>query len=483
MDLKARHDRAADSLHEHGQSHLLRFWDELDEAGRARLLADIEQLDLEQIARLIDSHVRAAPVLKLPDRIEPPPILPNEPAGETQARRYAEAWALGEQLVRDGRVACLTVAGGQGTRLGFDGPKGAMPVTPIRHKPLFQVFAEQIRNAQGLYDVRLNWLIMTSPANDSATRQFFAANSHFGLDADQVTFFTQGVMPAMDTSGHILLAAKDRLALAPDGHGGTLRAIHRSGTLDRVADAGVTVLSYFQVDNPLVHPVDPLFIGLHAQERSQISSKTIPKASPTERVGNFCVADGRLTVIEYSDLPDELAHAAGPDGGRLFDAGSIAIHLFDVDFVRGLNRGGFALPLHRAAKKVAFVDEAGRLVEPAEPNGVKLETFIFDALPLADRTMVYQTRRDEEFAPVKNAGGADSLATSQAAMVARAARWLEAGGVFVPDCRKTEMETVIEISPLLADSAEQLAEAIDPAAIKIGPCGKLYLGPGETHVG
>lgn len=476
MTLASRHQQAVATLNAHHQEHLLAFWGELDDAARARLLDDIERIDFDQVAQLIASHVLAEPPVAIPGDIQPPAILPNEPADAQQKRQYAEARARGEKLLRAGKVACLTVAGGQGTRLGFDGPKGALPISPIRRKPLFRLFAEQIRHAGDIYGRPMPWLIMTSPTNDAATKAFFDANDYFGLAREQVMFFTQGVMPAIGTDGRILLEAKDRVAVSPDGHGGTLRAIHRSDVLDKLRSAGYSVLSYFQVDNPLIHPVDPLFIGLHDQAGAQISSKTIAKAGPTEKVGNFCQSGGRLMVIEYSDLPDALAHATDSAGRRLFDAGSIAIHLFDVNFVADLNRGGFALPFHRAVKKVPHIDAAGRAVAPASPNAVKLETFVFDALPLAERTLVWATRREEEFAPAKNASGADSVATAQAAMIDRAARWLEAAGVAVPRKSDGSPDATIEISPLLADSAEQLAGAIQPTDVRVSPAGELYLG-------
>jgi UDP-N-acetylglucosamine/UDP-N-acetylgalactosamine diphosphorylase len=491
MNLIERFEIVRKMLGQFHQEHLLQFWPDLDDAGRERLLDDIERIDFEQVARLIQSHVLREPALSLPGDIQPPAILPAEPADTAQKRHYAAARARGEELIRSGKVACLTVAGGQGTRLGFDGPKGALPISPVRNKPLFQLFAEQIRNVGNRCGVRLPWLIMTSPANDWATKAFFEANAFFGLCRDegsQVVFFTQGVMPAIGLDGRVLLEGKDRVALSPDGHGGTLRAIYRSGALGRLQQAGVQVLSYFQVDNPLIHPADPLFIGLHDLARSQVSSKTIPKAGPTERVGNFCTAAGRLMVIEYSDLPDELAHAADPAGRRVFDAASIAIHLFDVEFIAQLNRGGedgegsagrFALPFHRAVKKVARVDDAGQPVAPDTPNAVKLETFIFDALPLAERTLLLATRREEEFAPAKNASGADSVATARAAMVARSARWLESAGVAVPRKPDGTPDAVIEISPLLADSAEQLAGVILPRDVRVRPGGELYLAGRE----
>jgi UDP-N-acetylglucosamine/UDP-N-acetylgalactosamine diphosphorylase len=362
----------------------------------------------------------------------------------------------------------MVVAGGQGTRLGYDGPKGCLPVTPVRNKPLFQLFAEQLRaagrrcgspqrDARG--DRPLRWYIMTSPTNDAATRDFFRSRRFFGLDEQQVIFFQQGVLPAFGRDGRILLEQKHRVALAPDGHGGSLLAMATRGVLADMAARGIDYLSYFQVDNPLVRCIDPLFIGLHDLHGSEMSSKCLPKADDHERVGNFVLAGGRLHVIEYSDLPDDLAEARNTDGSRRFDAASPAIHVLSRRFVERLTAdpAHFALPWHRAEKKVACVDLAsGRRIEPDEPNGVKLEAFIFDALPLAERTLLLETRREEEFSPLKNATGADSLETSRRDQVRRAARWLEQAGVRVPRGADGEPAVPIEISPLRAVEAGDL---------------------------
>jgi len=217
-------------------------------------------------------------------------------------------------------------------------------------------------------------------------------------------------------------------------------------------------LSYFQVDNPLVYTIDPLFLGLHDVTGSEMSSKTIGKSHALEKVGNFCIADGRLQVIEYSDLPDELAKQTNPDGSLKFNAGSIAIHALRVSFIERLNAGGeLKLPWHRAEKKVGFVDEAGNPVKPDTPNAVKLEQFVFDAIPLANNPMVYETDRAEEFSPVKNAEGADSPATSRRDQVRRAARWLAAAGIQVP-MNGEDPAVTIEISPLYAVTEKQLRE-------------------------
>src|SRR5690606_10416525 len=273
-----------------------------------------------------------------------------------------------------------------------------------------------------------------------------------------VFFFQQGMMPAFGLDGKMLLSEKSSLALSPDGHGGSLRAIAKSGALADMQRRGVEHLSYFQVDNPLVHTIDPLFLGLHDRTGSEMSSKTIGKSHALEKVGNFCMADGKLQVIEYSDLPEELARQTNPDGSLRFNAGSIAIHALRVSFLERLNQGReLKLPWPRAEKKVEHVDDQGVLIKPDQPNAVKLEQFVFDAIPLAENPIVYETDRAEEFSPVKNAEGADSPATSRRDQIRRAARWLRACGWQVP-MKGDEVDAVLEISPLYATSEQQLKE-------------------------
>jgi UDP-N-acetylglucosamine/UDP-N-acetylgalactosamine diphosphorylase len=237
---------------------------------------------------------------------------------------------------------------------------------------------------------------------------------------------------------------------------------------------GVEHLSYFQVDNPLVHTIDPLFLGLHDLTGSEMSSKTIPKAEPLEKVGNFVIGDGKLQVIEYSDLPKEMALEKLPDGTPRFNAGSIAIHALRRDFIERLNQSGrLELPWHRAEKKVEHIDEQGKRVDPDKPNAVKLEQFVFDAIPLATNPIVLETTRAEEFSPVKNAEGVDSPATSRRDQIRRVARWLREAGVEVP-MKGDEPDAVLEISPLLATSAAQLKER-KPALVPIAPGAHVYL--------
>jgi len=449
-------------LDTHGQSHLLAFWDQLNESQRADLLTDLEQIPFVGLDRLIEHHVRADTPFVLPKEIQPAPYYPAKPDIELVGQ-YADAVKRGVSLIRQNKVAAFTVAGGQGTRLGFDGPKGAYAISPVENKSLFQLFAENILGTNRRYGSNLRWFIMTSPQNDAATREFFVQNSYFGLKPDHVRFFTQGVMPAFSPEGKILLDAPNRIAFSPDGHGGSLLAMRRSGALAEMTFAGIEHISYFQVDNPLVKCIDPLFIGLHDLTGSEMSSKTIPKVDDLERVGNFAIGDGKMMVIEYSDLPNALAHAKDELGRRKFDAGSIAIHILSRSFVERVtaDETEFGLPWHRAVKKVPYIDPAtGQRVEPAKPNAIKLEAFIFDAIPMAKNPLILQTVREEEFSPVKNATGVDSAESTRRDMNRRVAAWLTAAGFDVPVTPHGEPDGVFEISPMLALDAGHLREVM-----------------------
>lgn len=460
------------------QQHLLGFWADLTESQQGELLSDLQQLPpMAAICEFVQDYVLHYELPK-PGGLEPAPFYPAEPDMDL-AGQYADAVRLGVRLIQQGKVAALTVAGGQGTRLGFAGPKGVFPISPVKNKPLFQIFAESIRGTELRYGAGpIHWFLMTSPANDEETRQYFAKNDYFGLKSTQVRFFVQGVMPAFGSDGKILLGEKHRLALSPDGHGGTLLALRRTGCLAEMATSGIDHISYFQVDNPLVKCIDPLFIGLHAAKKSQMSSKMLFKADDVERVGNFVLADGKMSVVEYSDLPADLATARNTDGSRKFNGGSIAIHALSRAFMEELtaDEARFKLPWHRAHKKVPFIDAAtGMPVQTDEPNAIKLETFIFDAIPMAKNPLILQTLREEEFSPVKNATGVDSVDTSRRDQSLRFARWLVQAGVNVPTGPDGEPDATIEISPLFALDAEQLRERLkEPLVIK--PGSQVYIG-------
>ena len=480
-----RHAAARETLAAIGQEHVLTFYDQLDDAGKTQLLDQIEGVDWPEVVELIESHVKAKPEFEMPDTIEPAPWYPHTP-GDDQRAKYIEAQRTGEKLVQDGKVACFTVAGGQGTRLGWDGPKGTFPATPIRKLPLFACFAEYIHNIQNRYGIKVPWYVMTSPINDADTRAFFEKSSYFGLKKENVMIFPQAMMPALDmTTGKVLLAGKDAIALSPNGHGGSLKALFTSGAIADMHKRGVTQISYTQVDNPIVRMIDPLFLGLHELDGAGMSSKMLPKAYPKEKLGNFCKVDGKVTVIEYSNLPDELAEQRTDDGELRFRAGSIALHAIQVAFVEKLNTrpsesgssgASFALPWNRAEKKVAHLDlTTGELIEPTEPNAVKLETFVFDALPMSETSIVYETDRIDEFAPIKNADSAegepenaDSPASSKRIQTERAARWLEKNKVRVARQEDGTVDAVIELPQVTAIYPDDLEDEKLPGGIKAG---------------
>ncbi len=470
MTANERYNRVRETLESHEQTHLLTFYDELSQDEQEALLEQIEAHDWNEISDLIQSHVLNEPDdgIPDPDDIEPPPYYPLAPSAELKSK-YEEAYGKGEDLLREGKVAAFTVAGGQGTRLGWDGPKGSFPATPVNGKPLFQVFAEYIQKVQQEYGATVPWYVMTSPINDTQTREFFKEHDFFGLDQENVTFFSQGTMTSIGRDGKVLLAEKGKLAENPDGHGGSLKALYKSGAVDDMEGRGVNQISYFQVDNPNVKCLDPLFIGLHALDGAGMSSKMLEKVGPKEKVGNFVQVDGRIQIIEYSDIPDELAEARSDDGSLQFNAGSIAIHVISTGFVKQLNEGegGFALPFHRADKKVPHINlETGERIEPDEANAVKLEMFVFDALPLAETSIILETDRVEEFAPIKNAEGDDSPETSRKLQSQRAGRWLRQQEVEVPLDDEGNVDAVIELSPLTAIRPSDLEKADLPKVEK-----------------
>ncbi len=460
-----------------GQGHVFTFWEKLEEAERRQLLDDLRCVNLSHLPGLMNLVKSASAESVHVEGLSPAPVIQRETVP-------ADTVAHGRMLISKGRVCAMTVAGGQGTRLGFDGPKGAFPISPVKNKTLFQLFAESILATERRYGTSIQWYIMTSPGNDAETQGYFRRNRFFGLAADRVTFFQQGVMPSFDQAGRILLEQKHRLALSPDGHGGSLLALATSGVLADMARRGIDYISYFQVDNPLVACIDPVFIGLHAAQGAEMSSKTLPKADDLEKVGNFAMQGGRQVVIEYSDLPESLARARNPDGSRKFDAGNIAIHILSRSFVERLtvDRAAFALPWHIAKKKIPHVDHStGETIEPASPNGVKLEAFVFDALPLATKASLLGTSRAEEFSPVKNKDGVDSVETARRDMSLRAQRWLKFAGVSTPDSAAPDSGgAAVEISPLVALDAESLRDRVRsgelPASLPGDSAKGFYLG-------
>lgn len=446
----AKREKIAQMLKGYGQEHLLAFYDQLNQGQKQRLCQQIEALDFSRIPGWIEKYVLKNDPPELPAHFGPAQSYSAVAAETDEQNKYSTARQKGVELLGDGKVAAFVVAGGQGTRLGFDGPKGDYPISPIKNKTLFRLFAESLLAAGNKYGFEPIWYIMTSPLNHDETVKIFESNDYYGLAGSNVFIFQQGTLPNFSRDGKILLAGKSTVATSPDGHGGSLKALHDSGALKDMKNRGIEYISYFQVDNPLVNVTDPLFIGLHAMDEAQMSSKALIKANPTEKVGNFCIAGGRVMVIEYSDLPDEHAHQRKPDGSLVFELGSIAIHIINRSFVEELNDGEFSLPIHRADKKIAHIDTNGQQVAPKEPNGIKLETFVFDALALAERSIILETIRSQEFAPVKNAAGTDSAEVTKHMISQRGANWLQTAGIYVPKKPDGSPDCVIEIAPSFA---------------------------------
>ena len=430
-------------VYDNKQEHLFEYWQELDDSEKKYLLDDLSDVDFDLILRLFftkenaaDTHFDAAPFISIPRTSD-------------EKKEYIRARDAGIDHVRKGRVAAFVVAGGQGSRLGYDGPKGKFPVGPVSGKTLFQMHAEKIVKYARTYNVSIPLLIMTSRANHTETESYFRDNNFFGIRPEDVHIFPQNMIPSLDSKGKLILETRKNIFKNPDGHGGSLTALYTSGVLDKMKERGITTISYFQVDNPLVRIIDPIFIGFHVLRGADISSKAVKKAYPEEKVGVFVYyANNTIGVVEYSDLPEEKTHSTDEKGELRYSSGNIAIHLFQREFIERITSGTeISLQFHTAKKRIkAFAGGAVREIE-----GFKFEKFVFDALPLTEKNIVFETLREEEFAPVKNATGVDSVKSAQKMMNDQCRRWLQQRGIRVP-----EKVAVVEISPLVAVGPEDL---------------------------
>ena len=378
-----------------GQEHVVDRVERASDEERAGLVAQLRELDLDLVARL---HGLTQQEPSSGGQFAPPELFPLNRTPEQDAEADA-AVAAGEELLRAGKVGYVLVAGGQASRLGYDAPKGDFPVGPVTERTLFAYHAHRLAAARERYGTSVPWYVMTSPANDAATRSIFERESFYGLDPADVFFFSQGMLPALDTEGRILFSEPASLFLAPNGHGGCLLGLSSSGALDDMQRRGIEHVSYFQVDNPLARPADALFLGLHARAGAGMSSKVVAKRDAAEKVGVIGRIDGTLGCIEYSDLPAELREARDEGGDLRFRAGNIAIHALSLGFLREVTEGELELPWHVARKTMKVVDEAGATTEV---TGFKFETFVFDALARSPASVTLEVARELEFSPVKN---------------------------------------------------------------------------------
>ena len=459
------------------QDHLLRWWEDLSPQERQQLGQEIQSLDLELVCSLYAA----------PDQVQTPDAADNtleqrarsaQPPrqvvrlGDSDPQRVAaeEARRVGADQLQAGRVAAILVAGGQGTRLGFDHPKGMFPIGPISEHSLFRLAAEQLLARQRRYSTRIPYYIMTSRDTHNETVEYFEQQGFFGLEPQDVLFFTQASLPALDaTTGQILLQDRHRLCLCPDGHGGLLQALTAAEVWQDMHNRGIEHLFYHQVDNPLVRICDPEFLGFHVLNNSQASTKVVAKRDPLERMGAVVDLGNQTTIIEYSDLPETLADRCDSQDQPVFWAGNTAVHVFDRGFLEHIAADPKRLPFHRACKQVPHLAADGQprhAGDLAEPNAVKFERFIFDVLAQAETALVVEADRQQEFSPVKNADGADSPATARAALLARDAAWIRSTG-----CRLLDGAEV-EISPLYALEPEDVVGQLFPG-MQLG--GRVYL--------
>ena len=413
-----------------GQEHVLEYWKGLSKAERSALLAQVAAIDPKSVKACAAALRGGAAAAVDTSRGLAPKV------AELKGAALARAVAAGERELKAGRVAALLVAGGQGSRLGYDGPKGCYSIGPVTGAPLFHFHARKILARSRRYGRPIPFYVMTSEANNAATVECFRANGYFGLDPKDVFFFTQGMWPGMTKDGKIILDAPGHVFMSPDGHGGLLAALKRSGALDDMKRRGIKSVFFFQVDNPLVEIADPAFVGYHVLERSEYSLKLCAKRDPFEKVGMPMLVGGRYRMVEYTEMTKE--QCLRKKGGKLYYLyGSPAIHVFDRAFLA--REAAKSMPLHLAFKKIPCV-VGGKVVKPAEPNGYKFEKFIFDILPNARRAAFLAFDQKDEFSPVKNAEGNDSPATCRADLRAKWAKMLAAAGVKAPASMPLEID-------------------------------------------
>jgi UDP-N-acetylglucosamine/UDP-N-acetylgalactosamine diphosphorylase len=453
--MKPTRDELYQRLAARGQAHILRFWDQLDASGRQQLAEQVAAVDLAWLER----------VYRTSDQHRSQQIVPYDAVIRPGGAEDQEALRVGEEALRRGSVGTLLVAGGSGTRLGFEGPKGAFPLGAVSGRTLFQIHVERLLALGVRYGTVPPLYLMTSPDNHQQTCALFAERRNFGLPAERLLIFPQGVAPAVDEAGKLLLASKSSLVLAANGNGGLFAALRDGGAFDHMRRCGISTISYIQVDNPLSLSCDPLFVGYHLLRESEFSCKAIPKVGPFERVGNYAQVDGRLGIVEYTEIPQELAAQRDERGELLFNYGNPGLFNWSRTFAEA-QAARSDLPFHRAHKKVQHLDHAGNLVEPDAPNGYKFESFALDTLLVVERALLLACDRDAEFAPVKNAEGQDSPTSARALMTKLYRGWIERAGAVV------EGNGAIEISARYALDADELASRL-PAGYRTA--GDVYL--------
>ena len=393
-------------LRQHGQEQVLRFYDELTLEQKKELDMEIAQLNYDAIQEAMSQETKTEK-----DQLESIPTLTTT---EIQ-KRQEEFKAAGNEALKQGKVAAVLLAGGQGSRLGFDGPKGTLNVGIHRELYLFEILIRNMEKNVKPLGVYMHMYVMTSDRNHEATVQFFEEHHYFGYPKEYLHFFKQDMAPSLDRNGKILLEEKGKISLTPNGNGGWFSSLQRNGMIQEMKEKGIEWLNVFSVDNVLQNIGDPVFLGATILQGHASGAKVIAKVSPDEKVGAICLRNGRPSVVEYSELTDELRNSMDENGNYKYNYGVTLNYLFHIQTTE--ERAKNKMPIHRANKKIECLDEQGNHIKPEQPNGYKLETFIFDILAFFDAVTVFEVVREDEFAPIKNRTGVDSLDTARELLV------------------------------------------------------------------
>ena len=391
-------------LKKYGQEHLLIFYDKLDENKQNELLKQIDEIDFDLINNI---YSRTRDIAKQ-DNFKVEPINFIDKYKLKDKYKYYED--IGKKAIKEGKLACVTMAGGQGTRLGHTGPKGTFDIGLESHKSLFELLCDYLKDESSKYNVQIPWFIMTSKQNNQDTIDFFKKNKYFGYEKN-IYFFIQGELPMVDTEGKILIDENGLVKEAADGHGGVYESLLKSGMTEKMKELGVEWVFIGGIDNCLVKMVDPVLMGIAIDKGVTAAGKSVVKANPHEKVGAFCKKNGRPAVIEYSEITDEMAEARDDNGELLYGESHILCNLFNISAIERM--GKTPLPYHSAYKKATYIDKNGNKVVPDSPNAYKFEAFLFDAFGEVDDMAILRVKREEEFAPVKNATGVDSPETAR----------------------------------------------------------------------
>lgn len=392
-------DEAIKKLKACNQPQLLRFYNELDSEKQNMLLSQIEATDFSVVRTDTASQTRGT-------------VSPIGVTGMSEINsRRDEFMAAGLDEIRSGRVAAVLLAGGMGTRLGSDAPKGMYNVGITRELFIFECLINNLKDVTALSGNSIHLFVMTSDKNNDATIGFFKEKNYFGYDPGYVHFFIQDMAPASDYNGKIYLEEKWKISSSPNGNGGWYSSMAKAGMLDIVKAGGIEYLNVFSVDNVLQRIADPVFVGAVMLSGCPSGAKVIRKASPDERVGVMCLEDGRPSIVEYYELTDEMRNAKLSNGEPAYNFGVTLNYLFRVEELNAIV--GKSLPLHMVEKKIPHIDEHGEHVEPEKPNGYKFETLILDMIHMLDGCLVFEIDRKHEFAPIKNRTGVDSVESAR----------------------------------------------------------------------